>query len=333
MTEFGYAISSEEHAPGKLVRNAARAEESGFTFALISDHYLPWVDQQGHAPFIWTVLGGIAGATQSMRIGTGVTCPIIRYHPALIAQAAATAASMMEGRFFLGVGSGEFLNEHVYGDQFPPPHVRQDMLAEAIEVMRELWEGDWVHHDGTYYTVEEARLYTLPETAPDIMMAADGPEGARLAGEIADGLVAVSANPKLVEAFQEAGGMARPRFAQIAVCYNESEAEARRIAHKWWPTSALPSMANWDIRSPRLFNELVKNVSEEMVAKEIVCGPDPAKHIEGIRQYIDAGFDHVYIHQVGEDQEGFFRFYEREILPELKRQPMAAGMRGNGAKK
>lgn len=174
MVQIGYALSSEEHRPDDLVRNACAAEQAGFQFALISDHYHPWIDRQGHSPFVWTVIGGIAQATDRIRLGTGVTCPTIRIHPAIIAQAAATAAVMLPDRFFLGVGTGENLNEHVLGHRWPPFDLRAEMLEEAVEVIRMLWNGDTVTFYGSFYVVEEARLYTLPESPPPICVAASG---------------------------------------------------------------------------------------------------------------------------------------------------------------
>src|SRR5687768_14742168 len=187
--QIGYAISSEEHLPNDIVRHARLAEEAGFPYALISDHYHPWVDAQGHSPFVWSVIGGIATATEHLRLGTGVTCPTIRIHPAVIAQAAATSAAMMDGRFFLGVGTGEALNEHITGERWPETEVRQEMLVEAVEIIRLLWQGGNQSHHGTYYSVENARLYTLPKAEIPIVVAASGPESAELAGRIGDGLV------------------------------------------------------------------------------------------------------------------------------------------------
>jgi len=193
MTEFGYALSSEEHLPNDLVRHARLAEEAGFTFGLISDHFHPWHDNQGQSPFVWSVIGGIAQATERLRLGTGVTCPLIRIHPAIVAQATATCAAMMPGRFFLGVGTGENLNEHVTGVGWPAPDERVSMLEEAIEVMRELWEGDYTTFRGDWYEVDGARIYTLPEEPIELYVAAGAPRIAQLAGESGDGLIAVSA--------------------------------------------------------------------------------------------------------------------------------------------
>lgn len=219
MTEFGYALSSEEHAPNDLVCYAVRAEQIGFTFALISDHFHPWTDRQGHSPFVWTVIGGIAQATQRLRLGTGVTCPTIRTHPAIIAQAAATSAAMMPGRFFLGVGSGENLNEHILGDYWPPSDVRLDMLEEAVEVMRLLWEGGTKSHEGPYYnTVHNARIYTLPSEPPPVYMAVGGSRSAKLAGRIADGIVSTAPRERLVTEFN---GDRRRLYRVVHVRANE----------------------------------------------------------------------------------------------------------------
>src|SRR6185436_3093586 len=205
--ELGYWISSEEHSPNDLVYSAQRAEEMGFRFALISDHFHPWSDRQGHSPFVWSVIGAIAHATQHLRLGTAVTCPTTRLHPAIIAQASATAATMMPGRFFLGVGTGENLNEHILGQRWPPSDVRRDMLAEAVEVIRLLWGGGEQSHHGKYYTVENARLYTLPDEPPPLFIAASGKNSAQLAGHLGDGLIAVAPLRELVESFRRAGGM------------------------------------------------------------------------------------------------------------------------------
>jgi G6PDH family F420-dependent oxidoreductase len=317
MVQIGYALSSEEHAPNDLIRYARMAEDAGFPFALISDHFHPWIPKQGHSPFVWATIGGIAQATARLRLGTGVTCPIMRIHPAIIAQAAATAAAMMPGRFFLGVGSGERLNEHILGDHWPEPPVRQEMLAEAVELIRELWSGETRSFHGDYFEVENARIYTLPDPLPPIMVAASGPEAAELAGEIGDGLISTAPAKEVVQQFAAAGGRGKPRYGQFTVCWAPDEAQARKTAHEWWPNAGLQGPLNTELALPEHFEGVCQMVSEEQVAKEIVCGPDPQRHLEMIQQYVDAGFDHVYVHQVGPDQEGFFRFYQREVLPKF----------------
>ena len=317
--ELGYALSSEEHRPLALVEHARRAEEAGFSFALLSDHFHPWIDRQGQSPFVWSVLGGIALVTERLVVGTGVTCPTIRIHPAIIAQAAATAASMLPGRFFLGVGTGENLNEHVLGDGWPSADVRLEMLEESIEVMRLLWEGELRDHRGRYYTVEDARIYTLPEEPIQVLVAA-GEEGAAvLAGRVGDGLIGTSPEPGLMDVFGNAGGERKPRFGQITVCFAESEREARRTAHEVWPNAALKGPLAQELPLPSHFEAAIEMVSEDDVAEMIACGPDPERHIALIEKYADAGYDHVYVHQVGSDQDGFFRFYESEVLPRYAR--------------
>jgi len=315
--EIGYALSSEEHDPRHLVRWAQRAEEAGFGFALVSDHYHPWIDQQGQSPFVWCVIGAIAQATSTLRLGTGVTCPLLRLHPAIVAQAAATAAVMMPERFFLGVGSGENLNEHVIGEGWPEPDVRHEMLEEAIEVLRLLWQGGEQSHRGMYFIVDQARLYTLPPDPPPLLVAAGSERAATLAGLAGDGMIGTTPDAELVGAFARAGGRQKPRYGQVTVCHAGSEAEARRIAHRWWPNTALAGNLNWEVKTPGLFEHAVKHVREEDVAESITCGPDPRRHAAAIQAYLDAGYDHVYVHQVGPDQEGFFRFYQERVLPEF----------------
>ena len=315
MAQIGYAISSEEHLPNDIVRHAQLAEEAGFPYALISDHYHPWIDKQGHSPFVWSVIGGIAQATSTLRLGTGVTCPIVRIHPAIIAQAAATSAAMMPGRFFLGVGSGEALNEHILGDRWPETEVRLEMLEEAVEVIRLLWQGGVQSHHGKHYTVENARIYTLPEEPTEIMVAASGPNAGELAGRIGDGLISTSPDKKVVQTFEGAGGAGKPRYAQATVCWAADEASARKTALELWPNSAIPGELGQELPQPAHFEQAAKLVTEDKVAESVVCGPDPEKHAQNLQTFIDAGFDHVYVHQVGPDQEGFIRFYQREILP------------------
>jgi coenzyme F420-dependent glucose-6-phosphate dehydrogenase len=313
--ELGYALSSEEHRPLALVEHARLAEAAGFSFALISDHFHPWIDRQGESPFVWSVLGGIALATDELVVGTGVTCPTIRLHPALVAQAAATAACMLPGRFFLGVGTGENLNEHVLGDRWPPADVRLEMLEEAIGVMRTLWDGGLVDHRGPHYTVENARLYTLPEEPVPVMVAAAAEQAAKLAGRVGDGFVGTSPDPAVLDAFESAGGSRKPRYGQVTVCYASSEAEARKTAHEQWPNAALKGPLAQELALPSYFEAAAEMVSEDDVAEQVVCGPDPERHLAVIEKYAEAGYDHVYIHQVGPDQDAFLRFYQSEILP------------------
>jgi len=330
MIEIGYHLSSEEHGPNELVRFARRAEETGFSFALISDHYHPWLDGQGQSPFVWSVIGGIAQVTERLRLGTAVTCPIMRIHPAIIAQAAATAGAMLPGRFFLGLGTGENLNEHILAQHWPRPSVRLEMLAEAMEVIRLLWRGGIHSHNGRYFTVESARIYTLPDQRPPIYMAAATERSARLAGGIADGLISTAPKAEIVQSFAEGGGESKPRYAQMTVCWAEDEARARQTAYQVWPTAALGNALSSELREPRQFEEAVQPLTEDAVAQTFTCGPDPERHVAAIKKYADAGFDHIAVHQVGHDQEGFFRFYEAEVLPRLRQQVGVAGRNGRG---
>jgi coenzyme F420-dependent glucose-6-phosphate dehydrogenase len=315
--DLGYALSSEEHRPLDLVRYARRAEEAGFGYAFISDHFHPWIDRQGQSPFVWGVLGAIAVSTDELRIGTGVTCPLIRTHPAIIAQAAATAAATMPGRFFLGVGTGENLNEHIFGDRWPSASERREMLEEAVALMRELWRGELTSHEGKHYRVHDARIYTLPEETIEVVVAAGGTEAAELAGRIGDGLVSTAPQAELVEAFERAGGRG-PKYGQVTVCWAESEDEALRTAREWWPNAGLKGPLGQELPLPSHFEEAAAMVRDEDLSETVICGPDPDRHLEAIEKYLDAGFDEVYVHQVGADQMGFFDFYEREILGEVE---------------
>lgn len=316
MTEIGYALSSEEHPPNDLVRYARRAEETGFAFAAISDHFHPWVDRQGQSAFVWSVIGAISQATSRLNLGTGVTCPTFRTHPAIVAHAAATAAAMMPGRFFLGVGSGENLNEHILGDHWPSAPVRQRMLAEAVEVMRQLWEGGYQSWDGEYYTVENARLYTLPEEPPAIVMAAGGPSAAELAGQVADGLWAVAPEADLVDTYRRAGGKG-PVYGQVKMCWAPDEDAARQTAFEWWPNGGIGGELSQELPLPRHFEQAAALVTPGDIAEKVPHGPDPDRYLEQVRAFADAGFTHVYLHQIGPDQEGFFDFCARELLPRL----------------
>ena len=316
---LGYWLSSEEHPPRRLVDLAVQAERTGFRTAMISDHYHPWVEAQGEAPFVWGVLGAIARATEALEVGTGVTAPIQRLHPAIVAQAAATAASLMPGRFFLGVGSGERLNEHVTGQHWPPAGERREMLEEAVEVIRELFGGKNVNHRGRHFTVENAQLFTLPDELPPIHLAASGKRSAALAGRVADGLIGVVPSPDHVDAFEANGGRGKPRLAQIHVCVDEDEAAARRTAHRLWPNGALTGQSLTELPRPRDFAEVAALVSEEDVAAQVVCGTDADRHLAAIAEFATAGFDTVYVHAIGPDQETFFRFYAEDVLPRLGR--------------
>ena len=320
MVDLGYALSSEEHPPMTLADNAARAEEAGFGHALVSDHYHPWVSKQGESGLVWSTLGAIARATDGLRVGTGVTCPTMRIHPAIIAQASATAGSMFDGRFFLGVGTGERLNEHVVGTRWPPHHERVEMLEEAIEVIRTLWRGEMTSHHGEHYTVENAKVFTRAEEPPELAIAAGGTQTAEWAGRTGDALISTAPDEEVVDAFAEAndGSSERPRYGQATVCWAETEEEARETVHEWWPNGGLPGELGQELATPTHFEQACQLVTEDQAVEHVPCGPDADQFIESIQQYVDAGFDHVYLHQIGPDQEGFLSFCETEVLPSFE---------------
>ena len=315
MPELGFALSSEDHPPRELVRQAALAERAGFTFALVSDHYHPWVDAQGESPFVWSTLGGIAEATEKIRVGTGVTCPMIRIHPAIVAQAAATVAAMMPGRFFLGVGTGENLNEHVLGSRWPLPDERLEMLEEAVEVMRLLWQGGEQTHRGRHYTVDHARVYTLPDDPPDVYVAASAPKAAKLAGKIGDGFISTAPDADLVQAFGNGNG--KPKLGMMHCAYDEDAKKGLERATKLWPNLALKGPLGQDLATPSDFAQAAAMVDEDDVAEMTPHGPDPEPYLEQIRKYDEAGFTHVYMHQIGDNQDEFAEFARRELMPHL----------------
>ena len=317
MVRIGYFLAGAEFGPEKLLRQARMAEEAGFEALWISDHYHPWNKEQGNSPFVWSVIGGLSQIV-SLPITTAVTCPTVRIHPAIIAQAAATSAVMLGGRFALGVGSGENLNEHVLGDRWPPADVRLEMLEEAVEVMRLLWSGGVKDHHGKHYTVENARIWTMPEEAPPVLISGFGPKAAELAGRVGDGYCGVDPSAELVSLFRESGGGEKPAHAGMKACWDEDETRARKTAHRLWPHEQLPGELAQELPTTAHVEQATSLVTEEMVAEGFACGPDPERHREVIQQYIDVGYDEVYVQQIGGNHEGFFRFYEKEVLPKFR---------------
>ncbi|MHB1139092.1 MAG: TIGR03557 family F420-dependent LLM class oxidoreductase [Microthrixaceae bacterium] len=316
MTDFGYVLSSEEHGPTTLVTNATRAEAAGFEYLSVSDHYHPWVQAQGHSPFVWTLLGALAQATDRVRVGVGVTCPIIRIHPAVIAQAAATTSLLFDGRFFLGLGTGEALNEHVLGDKWPTPELRRSMLVEAIDVLRQLWTGETVDHHGEHYTVENARLFDPPSDPIPLILSAFGPDAAEHLAGVADGYWGTSPDADLVQAYRDAGGSG-PRYAELTVCWSEDEEDGRATVHEHWPNSGLPGQLAQDLQTWTHFEQATSVLSMDQTTEHIPCGPGVQPFVEQVRTYLDAGFDHLHFHQIGDDQEGFLRFWTDELRPAL----------------
>jgi G6PDH family F420-dependent oxidoreductase len=317
MTEFGYALSSEEHGPDALINNARKAEATGFEFAMVSDHFHPWIGAQGQSPFVWSVIGGIARETKRLRLGTGVTCPTMRIHPAIVAQAAATSGVLMGGRFFLGVGAGENLNEHVVGGGWPAPDKRLAMLEESIEIFRLLWQGGTQTHRGEFYDVEQACIYTLPDQPVEIAVAGGKPKVAELAGHAGDAFVNTAPDKNVIDAFDGAGGRGKPKYGQITVCWAESEEAGARTACEIWPNAVLGGDLTYELPLPEHFEQATANVTPEDLARSIPCGPDPDRYLEDIRTYEQAGYTHIYFHQIGSDQEGFFQFWTDELAPRL----------------
>jgi G6PDH family F420-dependent oxidoreductase len=313
--KLGYFLSSEEHSPTELADHAVAAEQAGFSSVFISDHFHPWTDRQGESPFVWSVIGAIAARTK-LEITTGVTCPTVRIHPAIIAQAAATSQLLAEGRFRLGLGTGEKLNEHILGDRWPSAAVRLEMLEEAIEVLRGLWTGAVYNHHGTHYTVENARIYSLPASPPPILVSGFGKRSVAAAARIGEGFVTTKPNAEYVEHYRSSGGSGNVVGA-AKVCWAEDEHKAVRTAFELWPTEALSGQLSQELPMPKHFEEAASVVTEEMVAKLIPCGPDPERHLAVLRDYEKAGFDELFINQIGEDASGFFEFFNREIRPEL----------------
>ena len=303
MPELGFALSSEDHPPNELVRQAALAEQAGFTFCLISDHYHPWIHKQGHAPFVWSTLGGIAQATSTIRVGTGVTCPTIRIHPAIVAQAAATVGCMLDGRFFLGVGTGENLNEHVLGDRWPRADERLEMLEEAIDVIRALFGGDWETFRGTHYTVEQAKLYDAPSTPPPIVVAAKAEKAAKLAAAKGDGYMNTSADEEIVRVYKDAGGKG-PLYGKVTGCFSGGLAAAKERS----PNSGMGGDLSTELALPRDFAAVAELVREEDLESTLVIGHDPAEWRAKIDEFEKAGFTHVALHDVSTDQKNFIEF-------------------------
>jgi G6PDH family F420-dependent oxidoreductase len=315
VTRFGYFLSSEEYGPSELVRQAKLAEQAGFDALSISDHFHPWLDEQGESSFVWSVIGAISQVT-SLPITTLVTCPTVRLHPAIVAQASATSALLTGGKFTLGVGSGEALNEHIVGTRWPSAAERLEMLAEAISVMRKLFGGGLVSHRGTHYTVETARLYSRPGRPPPIYVSGFGEKATKLAAEIGDGFVCVQPAAGLVRTFRESGGGDKVALGGMKVCWDSDAERARKTMHRIWPNDYIPGETAQILGLPRHFRQLTSLITEDMVTAP--CGPEPDEHIGGIQAFIGAGFDEVHIQQVGGSAEGFFEFYSRSVLPRLR---------------
>ncbi|MFC5910612.1 TIGR03557 family F420-dependent LLM class oxidoreductase [Streptacidiphilus monticola] len=317
MTEFGYFLSCEEFTPAELLDQARRAEEAGFTRLAVSDHYHPWCDAQGQSAFVWGLIGALSQAVR-LPVTTLVTCPTVRMHPAVVAQAAATSSVLLEGRFTLGVGTGEALNEHVLGDVWPAFPVRAEMLEEAVAVLRELFSGENVSHRGRHYTVENARLYTVPDEPVPVYVSGFGPRSAELAARIGDGFVTMMPDAEVVGAFRESSG-GKPVVGGTKVCWNRDRERAVETAHRLWATELLPGELNQVLPTPRHFEQAAQLVTPEQVGEKVVCGADTEEHVKELRQYVDAGFDELYVGNIGREWPEFFDHYRDAVLPALTR--------------
>ena len=308
---IGFGLSSEEYRPAELVEQAKLAQDAGFAALWISDHYHPWNDAQGQSPFVWSTIGAVSQVTD-LSIITAVTCPTVRIHPAVIAQAAATSAALTGGKFVLGVGSGEALNEHILGDHWPPASTRLEMLEEAVDVMRQLWQGDSVTHYGKHYTVEQARIYTLPDEPVPVYISGFGPRATDLAGRIGDGFISVQPNADAVKQFRETSG-GKPAVAGTKSCYAATEHEARRIALRLWPQEGVPGELAQILPTPQHFEQVSQLVTEDMI--KMACGPDPDAHLAMVKDYEEAGYDTLYVAPVGPHYREMIELYRDKILP------------------
>lgn len=317
MTEYGYFLSCEEFTPAELLKQARRAKQAGFTRLAISDHFHPWNDAQGNSPFVWSMIGALSQVVD-LPVTTLVSCPTVRLHPAVTAQAAATSSVLLQGRFTLGVGTGEALNEHVHGDRWPSFDDRAAMLEEAIEVMRELFTGRWVSHHGRHYTVDNARLYTPPTGSLPVYVSGFGPNAAEFAGRIGDGFVTMTPDTGLVRTFRDGGGADKPVIGGVKVCWGADRDKAVDTVHRLWPTELLPGELAQILPTPAHFEQAGQLVTREMVSDAVTCGDDVDEHAKTVRAYAEAGFDEVYVGQIGPDQEAFFDAYRQHVLPTLR---------------
>jgi G6PDH family F420-dependent oxidoreductase len=319
---LGYFLATEEYTPHELLRQAALAEEAGFDSLWISDHYHPWNDDQGQAPFVWSVIGALSQVTR-LPVTTAVTCPTVRTHPAVVAQAAATAACLLEGRFTLGVGTGEALNEHILGDPWPSADIRLEMLEEAVALIRELWTGETVTHKGEYYRTDTARIYTLPERPPPVYMSGFGPKAASVAARIADGYVTTSPDRELLDLFRKEND--GPAQAGFKVAHAPTEDEGVELAHTLWGHSGVPGEVSQVLPSPQQFARLRDVVDPEDTRSSVACGNDPDRQVEAFQPFLDAGFDEVYVANIGPHWEEMIRQFGSTVLPAIRTTCRALG--------
>jgi G6PDH family F420-dependent oxidoreductase len=319
VTKFGYTMMCEQARPDQLVRDIRLAEAAGFDFSVISDHYAPWLESQGHSGYAWSILGAAAAVTERIPLMTYVTCPILRYHPAVVAQKASTVQILSDGRFRLGLGSGENLNEHVVGQRWPAVGERHEMLSEAVDIIAALLDGEDLNYRGKHFSVESARLWDRHDVRPPIGLAVSGKQSCTLAGTKTDLMIAVEPKPELGEMFDAAGGAGKPRVGQIALAYDTDREAAVQRAHDQFRWFGLGWKVNADLPGPSSFEGATAFVTPDQVAEQLSCGPDVEEHVEAIKPFLDAGFDEVALVQIGSDQqEAFIGWAEAELLPALR---------------
>jgi G6PDH family F420-dependent oxidoreductase len=315
---IGYFLSCEEYTPQQLLEQARLAEQAGFEALWISDHFHPWNDNQGQSPFVWSIIGALSQVCD-LPVTTAVTCPTVRIHPVNIAQAAATSAVLLEGRFILGLGTGEALNEHITGEVWPTLDVRLEMLEEAVHVIRRLWQEDgFVNHRGRHYTVDTARIYTRPEQPPPIYVSGFGPKAVESVARIADGFITTSPDTDMLSLLAEKAGRRLPTQAGVKVCYASDADTAAEIAHSLWANSGVPGELAQVLPSPRHFEQASQLVTKEMTRGSVACGPDAGEHLETLKPYVEAGFDELYVANMGPHYADCIRMYGEEVLPQLR---------------
>ncbi|TDD22182.1 TIGR03557 family F420-dependent LLM class oxidoreductase [Kribbella turkmenica] len=315
--DLGFTLIAEAYDPAEIVEQAVRAEEAGFDFVEVSDHFHPWVSEHEHSGFAFSMLAAIAARTSSIRLATGVTCPFIRYHPAIVAQAAATTAILSGGRFTLGVGAGERLNEHVVGAGWPAVTTRHEMLREALEIIRLLWSGGYHSYDGKHLRLEDARVFDLPDKAPEIAVAAGGESAAELAAELGDALFATEPKAELISAYEKAGGRG-PKYAEVPLAWAPSEDEGAESARRLFRFGVTGWKVQAELPNPVNFDAATALVTADHLREQFGCGPDVGRHLEVARQYMDAGYDRLALINDGPDVDGFFDFFTKELQPELR---------------
>jgi G6PDH family F420-dependent oxidoreductase len=320
--QIGYKLFAEDVAPKELIRRAVEAERAGFDFVEISDHFHPWLPEHEHSSFAWVILSAIAARTETLRMATGVTCPSIRYHPAIVAQAAATLQIVSDGRFTLGVGAGERLSERIVGQGWPEVGDRHQRLRESLEIIRLLWSGGSHSYRGEHLRLTDARVYDLPETLPEIVVAAGGPQAASLAAELGDGIFSTDPDADLVEAWTAAGGSG-PRYAEVPTAFAPDARSGAESAHRRFRFGALGWKVLAELPDPTAFDQATASVTVDAMEESFACGPDVARHAEVFGEFRDAGFDHLALMDASEDPDAFFRFFADELGPRLRADPAA----------